>query len=87
MKGISMSKDDQHNVTKRNFSIGKVVTILKNESENKYFPCPICNKKLLVKFTKKSKPYIICNSCGIQMFIRNKEGINKFYEILSFSKL
>jgi hypothetical protein len=33
---------------------------------------------LEVRETKKRKPYVICDPCGVQMFVRNTEGIRKF---------
>lgn len=40
------------------------------------FPCPLCQTGLRIKLTKKDKPYVVCNLCGIQLFIRGKEGVN-----------
>jgi len=31
-----------------------------------------------VRITKKGKPYIICNPCGVQMFVRVDTGIRLF---------
>ncbi len=42
----------------------------------KYIPCFLCDEILLIRYAKKQgKPYYHCNSCGIQCFIRGKEGI------------
>ena len=30
--------------------------------------------------SKKAKPYVVCNDCGVQMFVRNSEGIRRFQE-------
>ncbi len=38
-------------------------------------PCFLCGKTLNVKLTKNSKPYFICDPCGLQVFIRSKPGI------------
>ena len=57
-----MGENDQRNVT-----LGK-------KDKRKYFPCPLCDNNKLVKYSKKLKPYIVCNSCGVQLFVRNKEG-------------
>lgn len=32
------------------------------------YPCPICGKPREVLRTKKHKPYLICNDCGVQLF-------------------
>ena len=46
------------------------------------FPCPICNRDLNVRLSKKNKPYVICDICGVQLFIRKKQGINILIEYL-----
>jgi len=46
------------------------------------FPCPICRRALTVKITKNDKLYVVCNPCGVQLFVRSEEGIKKFIEIL-----
>ncbi len=33
-------------------------------------PCWLCGELIPVKFTKKNKPFLICNNCGVQTFIR-----------------
>ena len=33
-------------------------------------PCWLCGNLVSIQFTKKDKPYIICNNCGIQTFVR-----------------
>lgn len=42
------------------------------------FPCPVCTSLLDVRESKKSKPYVVCDYCGIQMFVRNPAGIRAF---------
>ncbi len=64
---INNVKKDHHNVTLRN-----------EEPEKKYFPCPVCKKLKEVEMTKKGKPYLTCNDCGVQLFVRLKKGILKF---------
>jgi DNA-directed RNA polymerase subunit RPC12/RpoP len=46
------------------------------------FPCPVCMSPLDVKTTKKDKPYIICDPCGIQLFVRGPLGIGAFNRII-----
>jgi hypothetical protein len=41
----------------------------------KMFPCPVCMDPREVRITKKRKPYIICDPCGIQLFVRGPAGI------------
>src|SRR5271165_5648311 len=38
-------------------------------SENPMFPCPVCTGPREVLLTKKDKPYLICNPCGVQVFV------------------
>ena len=42
------------------------------------FPCPVCGDAREVRTTKKGKPYIICDLCGVQMFVRVETGIRRF---------
>jgi DNA-directed RNA polymerase subunit RPC12/RpoP len=44
----------------------------------RYFPCPICWQRLDVRTSKKDKPYVVCQACGMQMFLRTQPGIQKF---------
>jgi hypothetical protein len=46
------------------------------------FPCPVCGTGLEVRLSRKDKPYIVCDSCGIQLFFRGKTGINRLRELL-----
>ena len=47
------------------------------------FPCPLCGRGLDVRQTKKDKPYVICDPCGVQMFIRGKAGMACFEQLVS----
>jgi predicted RNA-binding Zn-ribbon protein involved in translation (DUF1610 family) len=38
--------------------------------EKRMFPCPICGVATDVRITKKDKPYITCDPCGVQVFVR-----------------
>lgn len=42
------------------------------------FPCPVYREPLDVRESKRSKPYVVCDSCGVQMFVRNQRGIRAF---------
>jgi ssDNA-binding Zn-finger/Zn-ribbon topoisomerase 1 len=48
----------------------------------KKFPCPVCAHLREVKLTKKKKPYITCDPCGIQLFVRGPLGIAAFNRLL-----
>jgi hypothetical protein len=52
------------------------------ESTESLFPCPVCRKMIRVRNTKNGKPYLICDGCGVQMFIRGREGIARFKQLL-----
>lgn len=36
--------------------------------------CPLCGQLVAVKASKTGKPYLICNDCGLQMFVRFPAG-------------
>jgi hypothetical protein len=46
------------------------------------FPCPVCMDPREVRITKKRKPYIICDACGIQLFVRGPAGIAALNRLL-----
>ena len=48
----------------------------------KWFPCPVCLKPLDVRMSKRNKPYVICSPCGVQMFIRERAGIDAFGKLV-----
>ena len=68
-----MTKENDVNVT-----LG-----VRGEDSTEYFPCPVCFETLEVRYTKNSKPYCVCNDCGVQMFVRYKKGIQKFKNLIS----
>ncbi len=40
-----------------------------------WFACPLCSRRCQVRTTKKGKPYLTCDVCGFQMFVRYGAGI------------
>jgi hypothetical protein len=46
------------------------------------FPCPVCTHPLEVRLTKKKKPYVTCDPCGIQVFVRGPAGIAAFNRLI-----
>jgi predicted RNA-binding Zn-ribbon protein involved in translation (DUF1610 family) len=50
------------------------------------FPCPTCTELREVKLTKKNKPYITCDPCGIQLFVRGPAGISSFQRMVDSGK-
>ena len=45
-------------------------------------PCALCQNPLEVKNSKKGKPYVCCEDCGMQMFIRFEAGITRLQRLL-----
>jgi len=48
----------------------------------RHFPCPICVGALEVRESKKDKPYVVCDACGVQMFVRNETGIRRLEQLI-----
>ncbi len=46
------------------------------------FPCPVCTQPREVRETKKDKPYLVCDPCGVQVFVRGPAGIAEFNRLL-----
>src|ERR1700730_8522728 len=46
-------------------------------------PCFLCVAKLEKRISKKGKPYFVCNTCGIQLFVRRDHGIKLLDKLLS----
>ncbi len=46
------------------------------------FPCPVCTQAREVRLTKKDKPYLVCDPCGVQIFVRGPAGIEEFRRLL-----
>lgn len=51
------------------------------------FPCPVCGVALGIRITRNQKPYCVCDSCGIQLFFRGKQGIRRLQEIIASKAL
>ena len=49
----------------------------------KRFPCPVCNSDLPLRLARTQKPYCHCDSCGLQLFIRGKNGMHKLKQNLA----
>ena len=56
----------------------------KKRDKKKVFQCPLCQKGLEIKISKKQKPYCVCLDCGIQLFIRGKQGISRLKKKTGF---
>jgi|SRR5579871_153644 DNA-directed RNA polymerase subunit RPC12/RpoP len=51
-----------------------------------FLPCLLCGNKLEKRESKNAKPYFVCDACGIQLFIRRKQGIARLEELLRASE-
>ena len=47
------------------------------------FPCPVCGEAREVGTTKKGKPYLHCDPCLVQVFVRGKTGIRRFEQLVT----
>lgn len=47
------------------------------------FPCPLCLVPLRIRSSKKGKPYVVCDACGVQMFVRAKPGIARLTSLMA----
>ncbi len=45
------------------------------------FPCPLCLARLGIRRSKKNKPYLVCDACGVQMFVRAAPGIRRLTKL------
>ena len=46
-----------------------------NDPKQILVPCFLCGGGTELKYSKREKPYLICDPCGIQIFVRGKKGI------------
>ncbi len=44
--------------------------------------CFLCQRHLEVRTSKKDKPYLVCNDCGIQVFVRFEKGMKRLEKLL-----
>jgi hypothetical protein len=51
--------------------------------EPMHSPCPICAEVRHVRITRRGKPYLHCDPCGVQLFVRGQAGIQRFEELLA----
>lgn len=53
------------------------------KQELEFFPCFLCGELLEIKTSIRNKPYFICDSCGVQAFIRREKGIERLEYLIS----
>jgi hypothetical protein len=42
----------------------------------------LCQRPLEVRMSKKTKPYLVCDDCGIQVFVRFEKGMKRLEKLL-----
>ena len=45
-------------------------------------PCFLCSKELELRRDKHKKPYFVCDPCGVQVFVRVREGIENLAQLI-----
>lgn len=51
--------------------------------KDQFIPCFLCGAKIQIRYTKREKPYFICDPCGLQVFVRCKPGIKRLNHLLN----
>jgi hypothetical protein len=51
-----------------------------------FLPCFLCGNKLQKRTDKHNKPYFVCDPCGIQFFVRRKQGIERLNNLMRASE-
>lgn len=76
-------KDAQRHVTNVRKDQMKSEIIIQKIQIPENIPCFLCGDFQKIKLSKTNKPYFICDSCGIQTFIRKTEGVNRLNNLIS----
>jgi hypothetical protein len=45
-------------------------------------PCFLCSKELPLRRDKHQKPYFVCDPCGVQIFVRGRQGSENLAELI-----
>jgi DNA-directed RNA polymerase subunit RPC12/RpoP len=45
-------------------------------------PCFLCSQELRLRRDKHEKPYFVCDSCGMQIFVRGRQGIENLAQLI-----
>jgi len=46
-------------------------------------PCFLCSQELRQRKDKNDKPYFICDPCGVQIFVRGRQGIENLAQLIA----
>lgn len=45
-------------------------------------PCLLCSQELRQRKDKNDKPYFVCDPCGMQIFVRGRQGIENLAQLI-----
>ncbi len=45
-------------------------------------PCFLCSQELRQRRDKNKKPYFVCDPCGMQIFVRGRQGIENLKQLI-----
>jgi DNA-directed RNA polymerase subunit RPC12/RpoP len=45
-------------------------------------PCFLCSQQLKQRNDKHGKPYFVCDPCGVQIFVRGRQGIKNLDQLI-----
>jgi DNA-directed RNA polymerase subunit RPC12/RpoP len=48
--------------------------------------CFLCSQELGLRRDKNKKPYFVCDACGVQIFVRGRQGIENLTQLISVLK-
>ena len=48
-----------------------------------HIPCFLCSQELRQRRDKNSKPYFVCDPCGVQIFVRGRQGIANLAQLIA----
>jgi DNA-directed RNA polymerase subunit RPC12/RpoP len=49
-------------------------------------PCFLCSSELRQRKDKNRKPYFVCDPCGVQIFVRGRQGIENLAQLIETLK-
>jgi hypothetical protein len=61
------------------------INVMERQSMS-FLPCILCRNKLQKRTDKHGKPYFICDPCGIQFFVRRRQGMERLENLLRASE-
>ncbi len=46
-------------------------------------PCFLCSQELQQRIDKRNHPYFVCDPCGVQIFVRGRQGIKNLARLIA----